>query len=81
LGCQVVEYAGKKDLWSVSEAALLPRGASGGVCAGLGASFAAALLEAIAIAVHLRNVNVMGKSVEQGAQDASIAKYGLLLQL
>jgi hypothetical protein len=34
---------------------------------GLGAAFPAALFEAGAVAVHLQDVDVMGKAVEQGA--------------
>jgi hypothetical protein len=67
VGSQVVEYSGEKGLWSVAEEALLPRGAFGGESSAFGGwgSFAAALLEAVAVAVHLQDVDVVGEAVEQ----------------
>ena len=37
---------------------------------GLGAEFVAALLEAVAVAVHLQDVDMMGEAIEQGASEA-----------
>ena len=66
---------GEKGLWSVAKEAFLPRSAfEGSVVVGW-ISFAAALLEAVTIAVHLQDVDVMGNAVEQstgkpfGAED------------
>jgi hypothetical protein len=55
---------------SVAKEALLPRGAFGGVGSsafGGRGSFAAALLEAVAVAVHLQDVDMMGEPVQQCA--------------
>ena len=61
-------FSGEKGLWSVAEEAFLPRSAFGGG-SGVGRwfLFAAALVEAITVAVHLQDVNVMGKPVQQSA--------------
>ena len=59
--------SGEKGLWSVAEEAFLPRGAFEGSVFGGGISFVSALLEAVAIAVHLQDVNVVGEPVQQSA--------------
>jgi hypothetical protein len=64
----VVGISGVKGRWSVAEAAFLPRGGFGGGSAlGGWGSFATALFETIAVAIHLEDVHVMGEPVEQGA--------------
>jgi hypothetical protein len=74
--CEVV---GAKGLWSVAKEALRPRGAAGVVS--LGAAFAAALLEAVAIAVHLQDVDMMGKAIEEGSSETFRAEnLGPLLE-
>jgi hypothetical protein len=61
-----------KGLWSVAEEAFHPRAALGGIGSAIGrwVPFAAALLEAIAVAVHLQDVDVMGKPIQQSAGEA-----------
>jgi hypothetical protein len=69
---------------SVAKEALLPRGAFGGVGSsafGGRGPFAAAVLEAEAVAVHLDDVNMMGKPVEQCAGEPFGAEdFGPLLE-
>ena len=62
-------FARGKGLWSVAEEAFSPRRAFGGGGSALraGVPFAAALLEAVTVAVHLQDVDVVGKPVQQGA--------------
>jgi hypothetical protein len=64
------DVAGEKGLWSLAEEALLPRGASGvgesSAFCGRG-PFAATVLEAVAVAVHLQDVDMVSDSVEQRA--------------
>ena len=67
MGCQVVEFAGEKGLWSVAEWAFLPEVRSAGWVPVKGASLSSALLEAVAIAVHLQDVCVVGEPIQQGA--------------
>jgi hypothetical protein len=52
--------SGEEGRWSVAEAALLPRGASGG----WSAAFSTALLETVGVGVHLQDVNVVGDAIE-----------------
>jgi hypothetical protein len=60
---------GEKGRWSVAEAALLPPRRVRGVEFSVGrpGAVVAALLEAVAVAVHLQDVDVMGKPVERRA--------------
>ena len=73
-GSEVIGFAGWKGLWSVAEEALPPRGALAGVggmvsaSGGCGTPFAA-LLETVAVAVHLQNVDMVGESVKQSSGD------------
>jgi len=55
-------FSGEKRLWSAAEEAFLPRSAFGvrGSAARGRVAFAAALLEAVAVAVHLQDMHVMG---------------------
>jgi len=55
---------GGEGLWSIAEEAFLPRGAFGVDRSGL---LSAALFEAVAVGVHLQDVDVVGDAVEQGA--------------
>ena len=66
---EVQLFSGEKGLWSVAEEALLSRGAFSVRVSAVGGwiSLAAALLEAIAVAVHLQDVDVMSNAVEQSA--------------
>ena len=59
-----VGFSGEEGRWSVAEAALLLRGAFGRDLSG---SFSAALLEAVAVGVHLQDVDVVGEPVQQSA--------------
>jgi hypothetical protein len=58
---------------SYAQEALLPRDAFAwgwGLACGRWGSFFAALLEAVAVAVHLQYVNVVGETVEQSSGEA-----------
>ena len=70
-------FSGEKGLWSVAEESLLPEAALGGafsaVCGWI--PFAAALLEAVAVAVHLQDMHVMSDAVEQCACQPFGAEY------
>ena len=59
--------SGGKGLWSVAEEAFLPRGAIKGSVFGGWILFSVTLLEAVAVAVHLHDVNVVGEPVQQSA--------------
>jgi len=63
---KVPVFSGEKGLWSVAEEAFLPRAALGGdgSAAWRWVAFAAALLEAVTVAVHLEYVDVMGETIE-----------------
>ena len=69
---------------SVAKEAQLPRGAFGGVGSsafGGRGPFAAAVLEAETVAIHLDNVNMMGKPVQQCAGEPFGAKdFGPLFE-
>ena len=69
---------------SVAKEALLPRGAFSGVGSsafGGRGPFAAAVLEAVAVAVHLQDVDVVGKPVQQCAGEPFGAKdFGPLFE-
>ena len=69
VGTIKVGFARGKGLWSVAEEAFSPRGRSAAEGSALGrrVAFAAALLEAVAIAVHLQDVDVVSKPIQQGA--------------
>ena len=60
-------FSGEKGLWSVAEEAFLPRGAFAGSVFGGWIPFVAALFDAVAVAVHLQDVNVMGEPIQQSA--------------
>ena len=70
-------FSGEEGLWSVAEGPCLPRSALGGkvsaVCGWI--PFAAALLEPVAVAVHLQDVDVMGDAVEQSAGEPCRTEY------
>lgn len=52
-----------------------------GLDSGLGAVSASALLESVAVAVHLENVGMMGKAIEQSAGESFRAEdLGPLLE-
>ena len=70
-GVKGARWGAAKGLWSVAEEPLLPRGALGGVGSAFRGwiSFSAALLEAVAVAVHLENVYMVGEPVEQCARE------------
>ena len=79
----VVDLVGK-GLWSVAEEASPQRGvpgAGGGSAFGGWGSFAAALLEAVAVAVHLEDVDVMREAIQQSAGEAFRTEdFGPLLE-
>ena len=71
--------SGEKGLWSVAEEPLSPEACSegqGSSVLGWGA-FAAALLEAEAVAVHLQDMDVMGDAIQQSAGEPFGAKISV----
>jgi hypothetical protein len=68
-GDEVIEYVGGEGALERSGRGSFAPEARPEGC-GLGAAFAAALLEAVAVAVHLQDVDMVGEAIEQGSSEA-----------